>query len=220
MFVGESGSNMKNLAKTHGVTIERVKKCNTKIRVFGNEPSVNSAVSAVNAWVNTWEAKNKGNTMVLGSSEMEFLLADNKFLIKDVEKSNGVKIDIDVAKCTVIIRSKSKSAKESASANICSFIEKFKAELSTQEVVETEVDNVTADSQEESQEVLQKNETKEQLTLNTITDTRENIPTILHEANITKPLVTHYKAASSLFNLLISNDTPTTEELAPSQEQW
>merc|ERR1711957_745061 len=167
-----------------------------------------------------WEAKNKGNTMVLGSSEMEFLLADNKFLIKDVEKSNGVKIDIDVAKCTVIIRSKSKSAKESASANICSFIEKFKAELSTQEVVETEVDNVTADSQEESQEVLQKNETKEQLTLNTITDTRENIPTILHEANITKPLVTHYKAASSLFNLLISNDTPTTEELVPSQEQW
>merc|ERR1712194_898621 len=126
----------------------------------------------------------------------EFLLADSKFLIKDVERRYGVKIDIDVAKCTVVIRSKSKSAKESASTNISSLIEKFKAELSSQEIAETEVDNDTVDSQEEAQAILQKNETKEQLMHNANNDRRENIPTILKditrkdETNISKPLVT------------------------------
>merc|ERR1712194_127002 len=126
----------------------------------------------------------------------EFLLADSKFLIKDVERRYGVKIDIDVAKCTVVIRSKSKSAKESASTNISSLIEKFKAELSSQEIAETEVDNDTVDSQEEAQAILQKNETKsqeeaqaifqknetkEQLMHNANNDRRENIPTILKD---------------------------------------
>jgi len=224
VFVGKSGSNMKNLAKTHQVQIERVKKSTTKIRVFGDETCVNNAISAVKAWVDKWEAKNKGNIMVLESGEIEFLLSRSKFLIRDVEKKHGVKIEADPTRCTVVVRSKLNSAREAASASISFLIDNFRNALAKQEAVETKKENVIVAEGNHAQTDMKKYEKEPQSTQDNCGDVVENVPTVLKDitqqdmANVTRPHVTQNKA-SSLFNLLISDEAPPSE-VAHSHEQW
>jgi len=222
-FVGKSGINMKNLAKTHQVQIERVKKSTTKIRVFGDETFVNNALSAVKAWVDQWEAKNKGNIMVLESGSIEFLLARSKFLIRDVEKKHGVKIEADLTRCTIVVRSKLNSARDAASTTIGSFIENFKNELVKQEAADTKKENFISEPKN-VQSVMKKNGKDSYLTQSNHGDVFENVPTVLQDitrqdvANVARPLVTQNKAAS-LFNLLISDEV-LPSEVAHSNEQW
>lgn len=225
LFIGKSGINMKRLAKSHGVQIERVKKSLTKFRVIGDETSVSSAVSAIDTWVKSWDDKNKGNVMVFDSSELSFLLADNKFTMKNLERSHGVKIDVDTTKSSIVVRSKSKRARDAASSDVESLVENFREKQAIQEEAVVKKDDGTEnyDKHEVSQPILQSQKTEllPKLNVNNVVEAPAVLEDITQKVDVisTKQAVKQNKAAASLFNLLISDDATPAEPVL-SHEQW
>jgi len=240
LFIGKFRGNINQFSETHGVQIDRVKRTASRIRINGNEVSVENAVLAVKAWVKDWEAKNKGNIMSFDDGEISFLLANSKVLIKEVEKTFRVTTEVDRVKSTLVIRGKKK---EEASRKIFSLIQKYRILQQDQNAAEIEkesekkssstfvVENALHSDFNEKQEeklsephvdvidakddtyIIPKNIAKK--------DEKNTLEPQFSAEERTKSKVESSTVASSLFNLLLTDRTSPTELVtSDTQDQW
>ncbi len=117
LFVGTSGKNMKSMASTYGVTIDRVKRTKSRIRIQGKENALGQAVNAVKDWLSKWEKKNAGLTVSLDKS-MWMRLEKDSSILHGIQRDFGVKIDLNHNNFSATIRGGKASDQADASAKL------------------------------------------------------------------------------------------------------
>ena len=175
LFVGISGKQMSLFARTYNVTMERVKKSTTQIRIQGTETSVSRAYNAVVEWVSQWEKKNAGVTLNIEDSVMAHL--DNNSILDDIRRNFGVKVDINRNKGTATIRGGKNDSQTKASTKLESFIS---------EILET---NTNKTNDKENEAMISSNAASAPFSENTIV--HSPIPDIETENDISQKVCSH-----------------------------
>lgn len=117
MFVGTSGKHMKSMAANFNVTIDRVKKTKSRIRITGKESNVKLATDAVSDWLSKWEKKNGGVTVSINES-MVLRLEKDSSIVDEIQRDFGVKIDLNRKNCSATVRGGKVSSLVEASAKL------------------------------------------------------------------------------------------------------
>ncbi len=120
-FLGTSGNHMRGIGSTYGVQIDRVKKTKSRIHIQGNGPALTRAVNVINEWVVNWEKKN-GGVMITIEENMIKHVANESSILDDIQKSFGVKIDLNYRNCTATIRGGKVATQEEAGLKLESII--------------------------------------------------------------------------------------------------
>jgi rRNA processing protein Krr1/Pno1 len=103
-FIGQSSKHINSFAATHSVQIERVKKSPTLIRIHGQEKEVKHAATAVKDWAEGWESKHPGTNVNVDITTLEILDSASSDEKTNICRDCGVKMDVNMATFTVVIR--------------------------------------------------------------------------------------------------------------------
>lgn len=199
-FVGTSGKQMSLFAKTYGVTMERVKKSRTQIRIQGKEASVSRASNAVLDWVSQWEKKNGGVTLDIEDSVIAHL--DNKSILDDIQRKFGVKVDINRNKGTATIRGGKNGSQAKASTKLESVIS---------EILDT---NTNKTNDKENEVVIPSNTASTPFVENTVVHS----PITEIESENDNGQKNANSAIGKLYNLLVSDDVAAVAVASDAQE--
>lgn len=206
MFVGTSGKNMKSMASTYGVTIERVKKTRSRIRIQGKDNALRRASTAVEEWLSKWEKKNVGLTVAIDHLMLMRLEKDSSIL-NEIQREFGVKIDLNRNNFCATIRGGQSDDQAAAS-------EKLESILYKENEVETEECNMGKENAVNLPQAISKNETlnisspQQQTVVNVSFEQTDNViygesVSIDCDSNIRSP---SNNAVGNLYNLLVSDD--------------
>jgi transcription antitermination factor NusA-like protein len=117
-FIGKSGANIKRLAETNGVEIERMRKDPSRVRIQGDEVSVQAGKLAIMQWVKQWESKNIGISLNVDKNLIPVILGKQGSNVNAIQQETGCRIDIDRRSSTVTVRGASEASKNEAMAKI------------------------------------------------------------------------------------------------------
>ena len=134
MFVGTSGKHMKSMAANFNVTIDRVKKTKSRIRITGKENNVKRAANAVSDWLSKWEKKNSGVTVSIDESMALRLEKDSSF-VDAIQRDFGVKIDLNHKNCSATVRGGKESRLVEASAKLESLLSDAKEDETKENIL-------------------------------------------------------------------------------------
>mmetsp|Transcript_50614 Transcript_50614/g.61045 ORF Transcript_50614/g.61045 Transcript_50614/m.61045 type:complete len:1310 (+) Transcript_50614:177-4106(+) len=117
-FIGKAGSNIKKLSETNGVEIERLRKDPSRIRIQGDEVSVQTGKIAIMQWVKQWESKNIGISLSVDKNLIPVILGKQGSNVNAIQQETGCRIDIDRRSSTITVRGESEASKDDAMARI------------------------------------------------------------------------------------------------------
>jgi len=128
-FVGKGGSNVIQIQKEHGVTIDVDKKTNT-VRIKGKEDGVAAATAAISTFIEAYKAETSEMTV----AKAHVLLLDGNTL-REIQKATSTLLDIVKEKALIKMRGKEENIVE-AKAKIQAIIDANPLESSEMEIAD------------------------------------------------------------------------------------